>query len=887
MSTLTALNNAAEKMMSGLNRYRLEVQGCDAVLDVESFTAREQFSDVYRYHITYTSTAKDLTPQQMLRKGATLTMQTLGENLFGLATPPQVQKVVHGIITGFQRLSGSVDEALYQITLEPFFSLLGNQKRSWRFFLNLSVPEIVEQILREHDFKGWEFEFRLKHIYPKRAQVNQANESDRAFIERLLAEVGIFYTFTLQPDTQTEILLFGDRQSFYQFGKTLPLRNPSGMSDNSAEAVWGLSLRHQVVEKSVLVKDYNYREAHNPLLSATADMTRGEGEAITYGDVYHYQPRHLSTGDKIAPESETANFWARLDHERYLVQQTRLRGYSSDVTLAPGQVLTIQDTALVSSLPAVFQEPVVITAVRFSASRSSALQVRFTAIPYSETLCYRPPLKARPVVAGTLTARITSPKDNDIYAHQDKDGLYWVKFDADLDDKPLGYESMPVRLAKPYGGDTYGIHFPLIQGTEVAIAFHEGDPDRPYIAHALHDSRHPDHVTERNNTRNVIRTPANNKLRMEDKRGEEHIKLSTEYGGKSQLNLGHLVDAKREVRGKGAELRTDDWVAVRGGKGVFISADKQPHAGEEMLEMSAMQALLSQALSRMESLSQSAQAAKAQVLHYEQQQKLMEEKLLELKKAVFLACAPEGVAVASGSHVQVAASDNIYMTSGQNTELGAMSRISLAAAEKISLFTESEGIEAIAAKGDLISQAQSGNIEAVAKRDISLTSTSENIMLTAAKTLTLNCAGGAYIRLSGGNIELGCPGDITMKQSKLLYSGPASLEANIPELPASGPQAIKFMLLDAHGNAAPSAMNVRLYDSDSKEKLWSSTFGDGETGVFEQQDNKSFYAIIGDDEWTSLFTDNDEIPEDTTDVESSDDEHGPQYDGELNTLEDK
>jgi type VI secretion system secreted protein VgrG len=32
---------------------------------------------------------------------------------------------------------------------------------------------------------------------------------------------------------------------------------------------------------------------------------------------------------------------------------------------------------------------------------------------------------------------------------------------------------MLLRLAKPYG-DTYGIHFPLIQGTEVAVAFHEG-----------------------------------------------------------------------------------------------------------------------------------------------------------------------------------------------------------------------------------------------------------------------------------------------------------------------------------------------------------------------------------------------------------------------------
>lgn len=763
MSNLTTLNNLAENLMSGLNRYRLEVQGCDAALDVESFTAREQFSDVYRYQIKYTSSAKDIAPQQMLRKGATLTMQTLGENVFGLATPPQVQKVVHGIVTGFQRLSGSVDEALYQITLEPFFTLLGNQKRSWRFFLNLSVPEIVEQILREHNFKGWEFEFRLKQTYPKRAQVNQANESDRAFIERLLAEVGIFYTFTLQPDTQTEILLFGDRQSFYQFGKTLPLRNPSGMSDNATEAVWGLSLRHQVVEKSVLAKDYNYREAHNPLLSATADMTRGEGEETTYGDVYQYQPRHLSTGDKITPESETANFWARLEHERYLVQQTRLRGYCSDVTLAPGQVLTIQDTALISSLPAVFQEPVLITAVRFSASRSNALQVRFTAIPYSETLCYRPPLKARPVIAGSLMARITSPKDNDIYAHQDKDGLYWVKFDADLDEKPLGYESMPVRLAKPYGGDTYGIHFPLIQGTEVAIAFHEGDPDRPYIAHAMHDSRHPDHVTERNNTRNVIRTPANNKLRMEDKRGEEHIKLSTEYGGKSQLSLGHLVDAQRSPRGEGAELRTDDWVAVRGGKGVFISADKQPRAQGLVLSMQEALSQLQQAQSLTESLSSAAETAKAELADLQEQKKLLSDTLSELKQAALLLSAPAGIAQVTPKSLQMSAGENVTVTSGKNTDFSVLKKFTVAAGERISLFAQKLGIKLFASQGKVEIQAQGDEMTLDALKDVRISSSEGKIVISAKQDILLVGSGGAYIRIGNGEVESGAPDKIVQR----------------------------------------------------------------------------------------------------------------------------
>ncbi|MEJ1569503.1 type VI secretion system Vgr family protein, partial [Escherichia coli] len=75
-------------------------------------------------------------------------------------------------------------------------------------------------------------------------------------------------------------------------------------------------------------------------------------------------------------------------------------------------------------------------------------------------------------------------------------------------------------------------------------------------------------------TRNVWRTPANNKLRMEDKRQEEHIKLATEYG-KTQLNMGHLVNSRREKRGAGFELRTDEHGAVRAAKGLFLTADAQ------------------------------------------------------------------------------------------------------------------------------------------------------------------------------------------------------------------------------------------------------------------------------------------------------------------------
>ncbi|HIH9684864.1 TPA: type VI secretion system tip protein VgrG, partial [Klebsiella pneumoniae] len=164
-----------------------------------------------------------------------------------------------------------------------------------------------------------------------------------------------------------------------------------------------------------------------------------------------------------------------------------------------------------------------------------------------------------------------------------KHGRYRVNMLFDRARWETGFESLWVRQSRPYAGDTYGLHLPLLAGTEVAIGFEDGNPDRPYIAGVLHDSAHGDHVTIRNDKRNVLRTPANNKIRLDDERGKEHIKLSTEYGGKSQLNLGHLVDSDRQPRGEGFELRTDSWGAIRAQKGIFISADGQAQAQGQVL----------------------------------------------------------------------------------------------------------------------------------------------------------------------------------------------------------------------------------------------------------------------------------------------------------------
>ncbi|MHC4058665.1 type VI secretion system tip protein VgrG [Yersinia pseudotuberculosis] len=813
MSIIDTLQNTLSAITkTTLNRYRLDIPSCSSPLDVEDFVGTEAMSELYCYTVHFTSTDKDIDASQLLRKPASLTMGA------GLLQSLSEQKVVHGVVTSFERVSGSKDQAVYQITLSPFLALLRNQFRTHRFFVNKSVPEVVEQILQEHGFKDWEYEFVLKQTYPKREQINQYQESDLEFIERLLSEMGIFYFFSLQSDTQTEVVHFADKQSAYKFGKDLPLNSPSGMSDSGAESVWGVSVQHNVVQASVTAKDYNHREAQKILQSGRTDMTRGESEGVTYGDVYHYKPRHLDTGDKIDPTAETANFLARLDHERFLSAQTTIVGLGNDATLSPGQVLTITETVIVPTLPTVMDNGVVITGTFFSASRKDALVVNWMAVPYSETLCWRPALLPRPKVSGTMMARVTSAKANDIYAWQDTSGLYRVKFDADQDDKTQGQESMPVRLAKPYGGDVYGIHFPLIQGTEVAIAFHDGDPDRPYIAHALHDSRHTDHVTEKNNTRNVIRTPAFNKLRMEDKRGEEHIKLSTEYGGKTQLNLGHNVDAQRVLRGEGFELRTDEWGTIRGGKGLFISADSQLLAKGNVLDMGAAVAQLENALQLVTAIAQSAKTSGSMDADIASQQQL-KGALDKLSQAGLLISAPTGIAAVTPKNIQLSAGHSLTATAGENVDLSIFKRFTVAAGEAISLFAQKMGMKIFAARGMIDIQAQTDALRLQSDKVMNINSVSGEIILNASQGITLTSKGGAYIKLKDGSIEIGAPGKISLKSSDIHWGGSSSLEEALKPVTVTDPQyqypmAERFQVLDKNSGQSKAYIPYRIEAAD-------------------------------------------------------------------------
>ncbi len=162
MSLTSSMENVSSIFSDAvLNHYRLDIPSCSSTLDVESFNGFEGLSSLYRYNITFTSTDMDIAAKRILKKSATMIMG--GRVLQSLTE----QKRIHGVVTDFQRISGSNDQVTYHITLEPFMSLLRNQFRTHRFFVNKSVPEVVAEVLLEHGLIGWEYEFTLKADYPK------------------------------------------------------------------------------------------------------------------------------------------------------------------------------------------------------------------------------------------------------------------------------------------------------------------------------------------------------------------------------------------------------------------------------------------------------------------------------------------------------------------------------------------------------------------------------------------------------------------------------------------------------------------------------------------------------------------------------------------------
>ncbi len=832
------------------SHHLLAVKGCASELDVLAFEGAEALSTPFSYRIEFTSADHAISKEMMLMKPGSLTLQAPVEQGYGIRVQQPV-RVIQGVVTGFERLSTSKDETHYALTLRPRLALLDRSHQN-AIYQDMPVPQIVEKILRErHNMRGQDFLFSLAKEYPRREQVMQYGEDDLHFITRLLGEVGIWFRFTTDTRLNIDVVEFYDGQQGYEKGLTLPSVPPSGQHSQGVDSVWGMECHHNVVQKQVSTRDYNYRQATEDM-NSQVDATRGD--ATTYGDAYHYADNYLTAGSQHDrnPAPESGAFYARIRHERYLNGQTQIHAITSCPTLSPGQVLKVTGGYEVAE---VFAKGVVVTAMHSHARRDEDFGVNFDGIPDSTDFSFRPEPGSRPVMAGTLPARVTSTTENDTYGHIDKDGRYRVNMLFDRDNWETGFESLWVRQSRPYAGDTYGLHLPLLAGTEVAIGFEDGNPDRPYIAGVLHDSAHGDHVTIRNYKRNVLRTPANNKIRLDDERGKEHIKVSTEYGGKSQLNLGHLVDAEKQKRGEGSELRTDSWGAIRAQKGMFISADGQTKAQGQVLEMQPAVSNLGDARDQMTSISGDAQKATANPADLQAQIKLLEQQLTDLKKSVLLLSAPDGMALTSGQHLQVSAGQNLIATAGKNADVSVVKNLFIGVGNALSVFVRKLGIKLIANQGPVKIQAQNDLMELLARKEISIVSTEDEIKIIAKKKLTLN-GGGSYIRIDASAIESATAGEYRTKAGHYGRKASASEKVTLPVFPVMEPgeQSLRFAFpgADSVSQSMDWMTNQPYSITDSNGKILSTGTVDS-SGRFPKivlPESDTLNLIIGRETWS-------------------------------------
>lgn len=723
-----------------------------------SFVLDERLGEPYRIEVTLTC-AVPLARSDYLNRPAIFTIEPPGTN----GATDAVRRFA-GCITAFGQIRKTRDFVSYRIVVEPFVARL-RLIEATRVYQQQSVPEIIESILRRHEFRAHQFSFKLRHAYPRLAFRMQYRMSDWDYIHLLMEQTGLFCFF--RAGQRGDELHFGDDVDAYTYRPqiVIPYREASGL-ESGHEAVLSLESSSETIPRSIKVADYNAGNAQGRF-DAEANIARDD--PTTWGASYVYGTHHL--------DGDEARRAAQLRHEAALAWQVTYSGRSSVVDFAPGLVAKLDEQ------PADAPHGIVIVSVRHAGGRDASYINTFDAIPCGRPFRLKLDERRWPTIAGTLSARVTAP-DASPYAHLTDDGCYTVRFDFDFDAWPAGGECVPLRLAKPFAGSHQtGFHFPLLADTEVAVVFAGGDPNRPYIAHAQHHSQAVDLVTSRDafNTRNVIRTRANNKLRFEDRKGHEGIKLSTDYGGKTQVNLGHLVDARKAARGDGFEVRTDERGALRAGKGLFLSADAQSNAGGHAFDMTVARQQLEAAQSRMRSLTDAVAKARATVAACEAQQALLESQVRDLEAAVLLASAPHGVAVTSGEHMQLAAGGHLFTTTGGNADAAIGGNYTVAAGNAVSLFANTEGMKLYAGAGKVDVQAQADALELTALKGVTIASTSDAVTLNAHEALVLTC-GGAYIKLEGGVVEIGSAAEIRLNGP--LSVGPsATRQQALPLMP--------------------------------------------------------------------------------------------------------
>jgi type VI secretion system secreted protein VgrG len=766
-----------------------------------------------------------------------------------------------------QASAGDSDGALasYQLVLTDAFAIM-EKRCNTRVFRRLTDIEIVKTLLDEwirsntvlaHAFQYAFADFFESQTYPQREFVMQHNESDAAFVRRLLKRSGVAWFFRAEGSTDAHaepahtLVLFNHADGLRKnMADTVRYHADRATEQRDTLTSWSEVRKLQAGK----VTRHSWNEEHpraRPFMTADA-LGRGQqgmhGNAIaaTLDDYRVLPPRAGNDHEALCQLGMLA--MQQHDYESHC-----FHAEGSVRDLCPGEYFSLAEHPDIDALPAA-ERDFVVTSLQVAAQNNlprelaarvarlfarnrwladdapqrelaaavddgplrmhialAAIRRGVPIVPAYDARIDLPPVPMQSAV-------VVGPANEEV--HCDAMGRVKVRFPATrkLDHEHAGgtgasdtdADSAWVRVASSWAGSGPGsmqqcgyLGLPRV-GSEVLLAFLGGDPDRPIIVGQLYNhSAQPVALSKAGDlpgnrylsgikSREIKGTRAN-QLRFDDVHGQINAQLASDHGS-SQLNLGWLTQDRRngqgDARGEGAELRTDEQLAMRAGKGMLISAWKRLNGDGSHMARSDYLGLMENCLELFRSLG--SYAATHQAL--EQEDQAQQELQQSLKgweggtntqpraepggAAAIAVTAPAGISFASSKAIVSYAAGSIDTVAQQHLQAVAGQRYSVNAGKGISLFSHADGIRAIAHHGKFLLQSQHDDMELNAAKNLKLTA-SDGKVIGMADEIVLISKHGAFIRIADG-ITFGSKSPLQFNAPNFVFNDPQSMAVQLP-----------------------------------------------------------------------------------------------------------
>ncbi|MDC4843951.1 type VI secretion system tip protein VgrG [Acinetobacter baumannii] len=462
------------------------------------------------------------------------------------------------------------------------------------------------------------------------------------------------------------------------------------------------------------------------------------------------------------------------------------------------------------------------------------------------------PLKHRPV-AHVQRAKVVSDGEE---IHVDEWGRIKVRFlftrtDDHAHDGGAGAnntdtDSAWVDVLTPWAGEGYGARFLPRKDEIVVIDFFDGNIDRPFVTGRIHEAQRsptkfdikgqlPDTKKLSGIRSKEVDGSGYNQLRFDDTTGQISAQLHSSHGS-SQLNLGNLSHpkdkAESEGRGQGFELRTDEWGAIRATKGILLTSESSEQAQGEQLTRSNIKENINFHTESNKYFKELASAHEVDEPDLGAQDSVKEkfDKWNESSDALVALHSESAMFLDSKESLQLAAKQNIDVSTPKNLQFFTGKSWIAKALDKISIFAKHAGIKIKSGEGDIEVAAQKGKMTLSSKQQMHVYSLNDFVRIESGKGILIT-AGGGYIKIQDGNIEIACPGLMELKAGQIQTKSGASLSSQLPAMPELKSQYDEHFIL--HYPDGEPAKNLKYRITAEDGQVFEGVSGeDGKTTVF-------------------------------------------------------